>query len=98
MFKVLHLHVLPLAYFRKEGEDDDSFVPRNNEKYSITWVKDGEVLEKWRDRVYVTILEEEAVGKYTVHVEFSTDEVLVDKDGILSSVREYEVTSRCPST
>lgn len=99
-FRSLNLDLIPLAHLRKapEGEEDSLTESPNNEVYSITWAKDGEVLERFQDQTQISLKDEEAVGKYTVHVEFSTDEVRVDKDDLLTSVREYEVTSLCQDT
>jgi len=89
-FKALNLDLIALAHLR----ETDSFGP-SNEAYSITWKKDGNVLDTFQDQTYISLPDTEAVGKYNIHVQFHTDEVRLDRKGYLTSVREYEVISSC---
>jgi len=88
--KALNLDLIALAHLR----ETDSFGP-SNEAYSITWKKDGKVLDIFQDQTYISLPDTEAVGKYSVHVQFHTDEVRLDREGYLTSEREYEITSSC---
>ena len=89
-FKALNLDLIALAHLR----ETNSFGP-SNEAYSITWKKDGNVLDIFQDQTYISLPDTEAGGKYSIHVQFHTDEVRLDRKGYLTSVREYEVTSSC---
>lgn len=92
-FKSLNLDLIALAHLR-ETLDDESF-GSPNEAYSITWKKDGKILDIFQDQTYISLLDTEAVGKYSIHVQFQTDEVRFDGEGLLTSVREYEISLRC---
>jgi len=89
-FKALNLDLIALAHLR----ETKGFGP-SNETYSITWKKDGKVLDIFQDQTYISLRDTEAVGKYSIHVQFHTDEVRLDRKGYLTSVREYEITSSC---
>jgi len=96
-FKSLNLDLIALAHLREtldETLDDESF-GSPNEAYSITWKKDGKILDIFQDQTYISLLDTEAVGKYSIHVQFQTDEVRFDGEGLLTSVREYEISLRC---
>ncbi|KAF5360455.1 hypothetical protein D9756_004955 [Leucocoprinus leucothites] len=95
----LNLDLIPLAHLRQAPEgDEDILEPPNNEMYSITWIKDDEVLEEFQDETSIILPDEAGVGNYTILVRFSTDEVMVDEDMVMTSQWEYEVTSLCQDT
>lgn len=89
--KSLNLDLVPLAQFREDG-------PINDEVYAITWKKDGVVMDKFKDKTYINVDDEESLGQYTVSVKFSTDEVRVDEEGRLQSSVEHNITTHCQDT
>jgi hypothetical protein len=80
---------VPLAHFR------DAIDVRPAESYTITWTKEGKVLEEFTNKTRLEVEDGVAVGTYVIDVAYSTDEVRVDKDGVLVSGGEYTVTTRC---
>ncbi|OSX57195.1 hypothetical protein POSPLADRAFT_1050237 [Postia placenta MAD-698-R-SB12] len=75
--RTLEVDLVPLAQFREEGIDGD-------ESYTITWLKDREVLEAFTNKTRVEVDDNElALGSYIVDVQFTTPEVRVDKDHLL---------------
>ncbi len=94
--KSLTIDLVPLAHLRLP----DSVVQRegetiNNEAYAITWTKDGVVQDEFTNQTSISIFDSSSLGKYVVSVQFYTDEVRVDKDGLLKSSLEYDVTRSC---
>jgi hypothetical protein len=81
------VNLVPLAEFR-EGPVS------SQESYRITWLKDGEVLPQFAGMTHIDVGDE--VGTYSVEVQFSTEEVRVDKDGLLGASRSYTVAETCP--
>ncbi|KAF9453158.1 hypothetical protein P691DRAFT_802037 [Macrolepiota fuliginosa MF-IS2] len=88
--KSFNLELVPLAQLRQGVEG-----PINNEAYAIVWEKDGVVLDEFANQTYVTVDDAGSVGVYTVSVKFSTDEVRVDKEGLLKASLRHEVKTRC---
>lgn len=87
--RTLEVDLVPLAQFREEGIDGD-------ESYTITWLKDREVLEAFTNKTRVEVDDNElAIGSYIVDVQFITPEVRVDKDHLLMSRKEVQITSEC---
>ncbi|KZT69611.1 hypothetical protein DAEQUDRAFT_669439 [Daedalea quercina L-15889] len=84
----IELDLVPLGEFREEPVDV-------KENYSIIWTKDGKVSERFTNKKTVEVLDRDAVGLYTAHVQFLTEEVRVDKAGLLKSRREHRVMSSC---
>ncbi|KAI0671120.1 IgA peptidase M64-domain-containing protein [Trametes maxima] len=64
------------------------------ESYIITWVKDGKTLEQFTNKTEL-VDAGDAVGSYVVSVRYVTEEVRVDKDGLLSSTAATFVTTTC---
>ncbi|KAJ6584529.1 IgA peptidase M64-domain-containing protein [Mycena capillaripes] len=77
----LTLHLVPLAQFRA------AFVQGLDESYIITWSKDGAVLPGLANKTQF----DAEPGIYAAHVKYSTSEVRVDPDNVLSSYIEYIV-------
>lgn len=86
----LAVDLLPLAQFRNP-------VVSHAESYTITWSKDGKVLDAFTNKTRLSAYDEDSLGVYTVKVTFSTEEVRVDKDGLLSSGTEFVVGNYCSS-
>ncbi|KAI0754585.1 IgA peptidase M64-domain-containing protein [Daedaleopsis nitida] len=85
--RTLALSLVPLAQFRKEPVDVD-------EGYEITWVKDGIEVGEFKNQT--TLVDDgNAVGSYAVKVRYWTEEVRVDRDGLLEEEAAYVVTTRC---
>lgn len=91
--KTLNLDLVPLAQFR-DGEDE----PINSEAYTIIWEKDGVTIDEFANKTYISMDDKDSIGQYTISVEFSTDEVRVDKEGLLKSRLRHDVTRRCRET
>lgn len=84
----LGISLLPLAQFRNP-------VISRKESYTITWSKDGKVLDAFKNKTRLTVEDKHSLGVYAVNVTFFTEEVRVDKDGLLSSSHEFEVKAHC---
>jgi len=94
--KSLTVDLVPLAHLRSSDslawEEHETI---NNEAYTIMWTKDGVAMEDFTNQTSINIVDDGSLGKYTVSVQFYTNEVRVDKDGLLKSSLEYDVTTRC---
>jgi len=86
--KVLDLHLVPLADFREVPVDV-------KESLSISWTKDGEILGTFTNKTSITIEDEDAVGRYIVDVKFATEEVRVDRAGLLTARTEHIIDKKC---
>ncbi|KAG0704847.1 IgA peptidase M64-domain-containing protein [Suillus ampliporus] len=82
-YRAFEVDLVPLAQFRETPVS-------SQESYRITWSKDGEVLPQFADMTHIDVRDE--VGTYHVDVQFSTEEVRVDKDGLLGASRSFTVT------
>ncbi|KAL0059217.1 hypothetical protein AAF712_014063 [Marasmius tenuissimus] len=80
---------IPLAKYRREEERIEG------EEYTITWSKDGEVLSDFTNKTKVVFPPEGALGKYKLEVDLVTPEVVLDKEGVLSSMVEFDVSKTC---
>ncbi|KAG2131805.1 IgA peptidase M64-domain-containing protein [Suillus clintonianus] len=78
--------LVPLAEFRESPVSSE-------ESYRIAWSKDGKVLPQFANMTHIDVSDE--VGTYRVDVQFLTEEVRVDKDGLLSASRSFTVTETC---
>ena len=85
--RTLELSLLPLAQFRQDP------VP-HKESYAIQWTKDGKALDYFANRTRIEI-DDTSMGTYTAEVKFATDEVRMDRDGVMVSTSTYAVTARC---
>ena len=85
--RTFEVDLVPLAEFR--GNPVSS-----QESYKITWSKDGEVLPQFANATHIDVSDE--VGTYLLDVLFSTEEVHVDRAGLLGASRSYSVTETCP--
>jgi hypothetical protein len=65
--------------------------PIMNERYKISWSKDGVLVIKYEDRISITLPIEEASGIWTVNVQILTDEVKKDVDGVLQDSATFEI-------
>jgi hypothetical protein len=90
--RTLEIHLVPLAQFR---DDRDAASIKAAESYTITWSKGGKALEMFTNKTRLELDDETAVGTYTIDVKYATDEVRVDKDGLLISGGDYTVAKRC---
>ncbi|KAJ6615829.1 IgA peptidase M64-domain-containing protein [Mycena sp. CBHHK59/15] len=85
--KTLGLRLVPLARFRAVP------IAGLEESYTVTWSRDGEVLERWANRTRVEV--DRGSGTYAVDVTYSTTEVRVDKEGLLTAHAEYLISGGC---
>lgn len=81
--KSIDLGLVPLAHLR-----DDSDALDVEESLTIRWSKDGQVLEEYTNQTSIVV---GSIGKYSVDVEFATEEVKVDVDGFLKARGELMV-------
>ncbi|KAJ7223899.1 IgA peptidase M64-domain-containing protein [Mycena haematopus] len=81
----LRLQLVPVAQFRAAG------VRGVSESYTVTWRRDGEVLEGLANRTEVKVER----GVYVVEVRYATSEVRVDREGRLGARAEYTVEGGC---
>ncbi|KAI0351405.1 hypothetical protein OH77DRAFT_1429702 [Trametes cingulata] len=87
LMRTLELSLVPLAQFRESPVDVA-------ESYTITWMKDGEILPDFANKT--TLVDDgDAVGSYVVNVQYATEEVRVDNDGLLSSTAASFVSTVC---
>ncbi|RDB19088.1 hypothetical protein Hypma_014325 [Hypsizygus marmoreus] len=88
--KTLDLQLVPLAQFRSDAPEVE-----RNESYTITWWKDRRVLKEFTNMTRIEVAGDHQLGTYSISVKFSTDEVKVDKEKLLSSGIKYTVKSNC---
>lgn len=88
--RTVSLNLVPLAEFRTDAV-------AASESYSIMWYKDGRVLDAFTNTTALDLDDGEALGHYTVDVQFSTEEVRVDKDNLLFSRSDFDIADRCSS-
>ncbi|KAF8631042.1 hypothetical protein AX15_002650 [Amanita polypyramis BW_CC] len=88
--KMIVARLIPLAHLR---EDVQAFL--HKESYSITWYKDGRILDKFTNKTELEIDNNQIPANYTLLVRFSTDEVRRDRDGVLEKRKDIKVTERC---
>jgi hypothetical protein len=84
----LEIKLVPLAQFRLEPVSA-------TETLTITWSKDGQVLESLSNKTRIDIDGRVSTGTFRVDVKFATDEVRKDPDRRLTSIGEYTITMRC---
>lgn len=65
--------------------------PQKNEKYRISWSKDGVLGTKYDDSVKISLPIEEARGAWTVTVQLLTDEVRKDLNHDLQDSATFEI-------
>jgi hypothetical protein len=65
--------------------------PEENERYKISWRKDGVLATKYDDQVSITLPIEEAKGVWTVDVQLLTDEVKKDLHGDLYDSATFKI-------
>ncbi|PPQ68120.1 hypothetical protein CVT26_005741 [Gymnopilus dilepis] len=87
LVKVLSVNLLPLAGFRKSPISA-------KESYTIVWQKDGTILSEFNNQTRITLDGDKAIGNYSVHVKFSTEEVRLESP-MMESEGYYEVTTSC---
>ncbi|TFK48731.1 hypothetical protein OE88DRAFT_1663847 [Heliocybe sulcata] len=85
--RTIHLELVPLAQFR-----DVPVTPK--ESYKVVWSKEGKTLSELTNKTNVEV-EDEAGVTYGVSVEFATEEVRMDKEGLLKASGEFSLHSRC---
>ncbi|TCD65504.1 hypothetical protein EIP91_002552 [Steccherinum ochraceum] len=74
--RVLDLKLVPLGQFRLPADDLEAGNKIPAEEYSITWYKDGEVLEEFVNQTHIEVNDGDGqgVGLYSVEVKFTTTE------------------------
>ncbi|GJE91910.1 IgA peptidase M64-domain-containing protein [Phanerochaete sordida] len=82
------LLLVPLAGYRAD-------VVASRESYTIMWTKDGETLHEYTNKTRLAVEGADADAVYAVNVTFTTDEVRVDKDGLLTSHRRIALSEIC---
>lgn len=96
--KTLTAQLVPLGQFRESGSlSSYAHDYAAKESYTITWTKDGKLLPAFTNSTVLEIDndDDEAMGTYTIDVTYTTDEVLEDKNGLLTSGGEYTVSKKC---
>lgn len=87
--KLIDIDLVPLAQFRSDAGGSQL-----RESYSITWRRGKQPLEEFTNQTRLEI-DGDAVGTYWIGVDFTTEEVRVDKDKLLSSEVKYAVKDNC---
>lgn len=82
------LQLVPLAGFRA-----DAVAPK--ESYTIRWTKDGEPLSQFSNKTRLAVDGADANAVYSVDVTFTTEEVRLDKDGLLTSHLDIVLAELC---
>ncbi|EJD50412.1 hypothetical protein AURDEDRAFT_84139 [Auricularia subglabra TFB-10046 SS5] len=91
----MEISLLHLAQFRDENA---AVAEANHEAYTIEWRRDNAVLDAFANKTQIAVDGAQAVGVYTVSVQFSTDEVRRDPQGLLTAHRTFWVErSGCPA-
>ncbi|KAI0770580.1 IgA peptidase M64-domain-containing protein [Fomes fomentarius] len=85
--RTLDLALVPLAHLRTDPVDVE-------ESYEITWMKDGVEVEEFKNQTRL-VDDGGAMGSYAVKVQYRTEEVRVDPDGLLEESAAIDVTTRC---
>ncbi|KIL67724.1 hypothetical protein M378DRAFT_185341 [Amanita muscaria Koide BX008] len=80
--KTVEAVLVPLAHLRQA-------LP-NKESYTLTWYKDGRILDKFTNRTVLELDDDELAGSFFLQVKFSTDEVRLDRDGLLERRRHFQ--------
>jgi hypothetical protein len=62
-----------------------------NERYKISWTKDGVLATQYEDKVSVTLPIDEARGLWSVAVQLLTDEVRKDLRGVLRDSVGFQI-------
>ena len=65
--------------------------PIKNERYKISWSKDGVLAVKYDDRVNITLPIDKARGIWTVRVQILTDEVKKDLNSVLQDSATFKI-------
>ena len=77
--RIAELQLVPLAEFRTER------VNAPHDSYTIVWTKDGDVLDEFTNKTTLVVGQADADARFAVDVTYATDEIRVDKDGLLST-------------
>ncbi|KAI0682809.1 IgA peptidase M64-domain-containing protein [Cytidiella melzeri] len=86
--RVVSLKLVPLAELRD--------VPvTQTESWAITWYKDGKVLDAFTNTTTVDLGDKHAFGTYTIDVQFFSEEIRVDKEGLTASRRNFTIDQSC---
>ncbi|KAG6902534.1 hypothetical protein C0995_015352 [Termitomyces sp. Mi166 len=86
--KTLDLKLVPLAQFREPQS-------RTNESYTIKWWKDHKLLMEFTNQTRLALNDVDAIGTYSISVIFSTNEVRLDKDNLLTAAYTYQISATC---
>ncbi|PFH54049.1 hypothetical protein AMATHDRAFT_73063 [Amanita thiersii Skay4041] len=88
--KTLAVQFVPLADFRQ-----DALELRQKESYTILWYRNNQILDNSSNKTVLEISNDQIPGNFTISVKFASEEIRVDKEGLLERKRTYEVTKRC---
>jgi len=86
--KTIEAQLIPLGHERPRTETS-----RFNESYSIKWFRDGEILNQYTNKTILELDDDEVPGDFSLTVKFSTDEIRLDRDGLLERRRDFRVTT-----
>ena len=86
--RTVNLTLVPLAQYRTDAVESE-------ESYAVTWYKDGRVLGLHANSTLLELDDFEALGHYTVDVQFTTEEVRLDTRGLLRSRANFTIDERC---
>jgi hypothetical protein len=65
--------------------------PVENERYRISWSKDGILETKYDDQTTITLATELAKGVWTIRAQLLTDDVKKDLKGVLQDAASIEI-------
>lgn len=85
--RILEVTLVPLAQLRDQPVNVE-------ESYEITWLKDDVEFELFKNKTQL-VDDGHAVGNYTVTVQYRTEEVRVDPDGLLKGETRVVVDTTC---
>lgn len=87
--KVLNLTVVPLAQLR------DTPVPGLVESLGIRWLKDGQEMADWTNKTVVQMEGQKVLGEWAVEIQYSTEEIRKDTQGLTKDSLKFEVDQGC---
>jgi len=92
--RTIDLQLIPLAQLRRFSNSSSPNLDLK-ESYSITWSKNGQVLDQFQDQTHLEVDDVDGPGVYSIDVVFSTDEVRFDPEGLLTTGGEFNVLGHC---
>lgn len=88
--QILDLALVPLAQFRES-------LIEVQESFTITWFKDGTAFPEFTNKTRLEVDADDGPGLYTINVKYTTDEVKVDRESLLTDRLKYRVRQKCES-